>query len=123
MTVRPRADGLFVSGRERRAAPRVVYRRTGEYDAASEIAVEPDGTFQAEAGGYVTHGRRAGRLSRRDHAELIRLAAALGPPVSGGTWAADGPLAELVVGDARFTWQTQAPTPEVEALVRFLGAR
>lgn len=103
--------------------PRVAYRRTGEYDAASEVAVEPDGTFRAEAGGYVTHGVREGRLSRRDHTRLVRLAAALGPPVSAGTEDADGPLAELVVDGVRFAWQIETPTAEVAALVRFLSAR
>jgi hypothetical protein len=100
--------------------PRVVYRRTGTYDAVSDVAVEPDGMFRAEDGGYVTRGPRDGRLSPTERADLARLVAALGEPTEYPVAARGGFASDLFVDGARYTWPNEPPTA---ALVRFLSAR
>lgn len=103
--------------------PRVVFRKTGSYDAVSDVTVEPDGTFRAEDGGYVTRGPRDGRLSPTERADLTRLVAALGEPTVYGIKVVDAFLSDLVVDGARYTWPNEPPTPALAALVRFLSAR
>lgn len=102
-------------------APRIVYHRTGEYDSASEIRIEPDGRFRAESLSFVTNGFREGRLSRRDRRELSRLAASLGTPQRFGFYARDTGVSDLTVDGRVWMWPHYPPTPEIEALVRFLG--
>jgi len=104
-------------------SPRVVYRTSGTYDAGSDVVVEPDGAFRAEDGGYVTRGPREGQLSLDERAELVRLAAALGPPTAYGMTGVDGFVCDLRVDDGRHTWCDRPPTPALAAIVRFLSIR
>lgn len=101
--------------------PRLVYRRTGEYDSASEVVVAPDGRFVVESGSFVTNGFREGRLSRRAHRELMRLVAALGPPGRSGFYDRATGVSELMVDGRLWMWPLYPPTPALEALVRFLN--
>lgn len=103
--------------------PRVVYRKTGSYDAVSDVAIESDGTFRAEDGGYVTRGPRSGRLSPAECDELARLVAALGDPGPYGMRGVDGFSSELVIDGRPYSWWNEAPTPGLAALARFLSAR
>lgn len=101
---------------------RVVYHRTGEFDAASEVTVEPDGAFRAESLSFVTNGFRTGRLTPHRHREMARLVAALGPPGRFGFYDRTTGIAELTVGGRLWMWPLYPPTPEIAALVRFLAA-
>ena len=107
----------------RRPGPRVVYHRTGQFDSASEVLVESDGSWRAESLSFVTNGFRTGRLSRREARELARLVAALGPPGRCGFYARETGISDLTVDGLVYTWPLYPPTPEIEALVRFLSSR
>ena len=96
----------------------VTLRQLGDYDATSEIAVGADGRFTAEHGGYVTAGRRTGRLSRRDLAHLGRLTEAVD---LGATHPAQGAVViTLSVGDQSVAWAGAPPTDPLAALVNAL---
>ncbi len=103
--------------------PRVAYVRTGSFDEATTVAVEPDGTFRSEHDSFVTGGVREGRLSRADRAELVRLVAALGIPGRAGFFDRASGIAELTVDGRLWQWPHYPPTPEVAAVVRFLNGR
>ena len=93
-------------------------RQSGEYDAASEVSVEPDGRFTAEHGGYVTAGRRSGVLSRRQRREIARLADAV--DVGESHPARGAVVTTLTLGERSVSWAGAPPTPAelVGALVR-----
>ena len=86
----------------------IALRQTGEYDAASEVSVDADGRYTAEHGGYVTAGRREGRLSAAVDLD----------------WRSSAPGSfetTLTVGDRSITWAGAPPTPETAALVGALA--
>ena len=101
----------------------LLYRQTGAYDSDFQVRVEAGGAVTVEGGGYVTRGRRAGRLGRRDLARLRRLAA----PVEARDWGApdgtDGFTNTLALGSRSVTWWGPAADvdPHLAALVRALG--
>jgi formylglycine-generating enzyme required for sulfatase activity len=103
--------------------PRVVYNRTGEFDQATGVAVEPDGAYRSENNSFVTNGFREGRLTRAERRELARLVGALSPPGRFGFYDRASGVSELTVDERLWMWRHYAPTPEVEALVRFLNGR
>ena len=103
--------------------PRVAYARTGSFDEATSVSVEPDGTFRSEHDSFVTGGVREGRLSWRERAELARLVAALGIPGRAGFYDRASGIAELTVDGRLWQWPHYPPTPEVAAVVRFLNGR
>ncbi|WP_412061261.1 hypothetical protein [Rubrivirga sp. IMCC45206] len=90
-------------------------RQSGEYDAQSEVAVDAEGCYTAEHGGYVTGGRRSGRLTACDRRALDRLAAAVDldarPPAQGAV------VTTLVIGGRSVSWAGAPPTPALAALV------
>lgn len=93
----------------------VALRQTGEYDAHTDVAVDGDGRFRVELGGYVTARPREGRLTGRQRAALARLAEAV-------DWDAAHPdkgafQTTLSVGDAAVRWAGPPPTPALAALV------
>ena len=105
-------------------APAVRYRTLGQYDAAFEVTVAPDGALRVEGGSYVTRGVRTGALSPGDRRRLAGLVAAVQAPADHPVPAlAEGFTAELWIGDARVRWWGLPPTAPLVALVRFLGTR
>ena len=101
----------------------LVYRQTGSYDADTEVRVEGDGTFTVERGGYVTAGRRAGRLDARGVDRLVRLAAAVEARDWGAPESAEGFRHALRLGDHETRWWGPAADvdPALAALVRLLN--
>ncbi len=97
----------------------ITLRQTGEYDAASEVTVDADGRFSAEHGGYVTAGRRVGRLAGRRLRHLHRLARAVDldetHPAQGAV------VTTLSVGDRSVSWSGAPPTPALAELVGALA--
>ena len=82
----------------------VRYQTTGGYDADTEVRIDADGAYTVEGGGYRTRGRRSGRLTARQRAEIGPLAAAAPLrdwPVPDG---ADGFVHTLRVGDRTARW-------------------
>jgi hypothetical protein len=102
--------------------PRIVYRTLGAYDAAFEVAVEPDGAYAVERGSYVTHGRLAGRLADPEREALgaaaARIEGSLTVPAPAG---ADGHTAELTVDAHSVRWWGPPPEGPVAALVERLN--
>lgn len=101
--------------------PHVAYHRTGEYDSASDITVQPDGRYRAQSLSFVSNGFRDGRLSRADCRELVRLADALGTPQRFGFYDRLSGVSDLTVDGRLYMWPHYPPTPEIEALVAFLN--
>ena len=102
----------------------LVYRQTGSYDADTEVRVEADGAFTVERGGYVTAGRRAGRLGARDLGRLAALAEAVEGRDWGAPEGAEGFRRTLHLGRRHARWW--GPVADVDAalaaLVRALDA-
>ena len=96
------------------------YGQTGAYDADAEVRIEADGSFEVEGGSYVTRGRRAGRLTRRQQGEIARLAAAVEPRDWGVPEAAEGFVHHLDVGGRRSRWW--GPAADVDARLAALVA-
>lgn len=99
--------------------PPLRLRQSGEYDAASEVAVDADGRWSAEHGGYVTAGRREGVLTGRQRRALARLAAAVD---LGARHPARGAVVTtLSVGGRSVAWAGAPPTAALAALVGALA--
>ncbi|MFN3597435.1 MAG: hypothetical protein ACK41D_09220 [Rubricoccaceae bacterium] len=128
MTTTPGAD-LRADAAARRAsepapgAP-LVYRALGQYDAAFEAVVWPDGRFRTESGSYVTRGVREGHLARGRHAALRALARAVAWRDYEAPPGAEGFGAEITWGARRVRWwgPAAAADPALGALVRALAA-
>ena len=101
----------------------LVYRQIGAYDADFEVRVGADGTYAVEGGSYVTRGRRAGRLGRRDLARLRTQAAAVEARDWGAPEGADGFANTLRLGHREARWWGPAADvdPALAAIVRALS--
>lgn len=102
---------------------RLRLRQLGQYDAAFEAEVSPDGSFCVEGGSYVSRGVRTGTLARPERQRLAALAGAVEPdaphPVPEG---AEGFTSELCLGARAVRWWGPPPTEPLRALVRALAA-
>lgn len=103
--------------------PRVAYERTGGYDEATSVRVDPDGAYRSEHDSFVTGGVCEGRLTPRERRDLARLVAALPPPGRAGFYDRASGIATLTVDGRLWQWSHYPPTPEVAALVGFLNGR
>ncbi|MEM6327805.1 MAG: hypothetical protein AAF791_11865 [Bacteroidota bacterium] len=98
-------------------------RQLGQYDAAFEAEVSPDGRFRVEGGSYVTRGVREGRLSLADLARLGALAEAVHrEPEADIPDGADGFGSTLEIGGRTVRWWGPPPTEAHRALMGALAA-
>ena len=94
-------------------------RQSGEYDADFEVSVAADGRFWVEGGGYVTRGRREGRLSRRERRAVDRLTGAV---VQRGALGAEAAFRTVLqIDGAEVAWSGPPPTEPLRALAGALA--
>lgn len=98
------------------ALPPLSLRQLGQYDAAFEATVEPDGAWRTDGGSYVTRSAQ-GVLSRRAHRELATLAQAIDLGVHHPQPDAEGFTSELAIGDRVLAWWGPPPTDALRTLV------
>lgn len=102
---------------------RLHLRQIGEYDAAFEAEVAPDGSFRVEGGSYVTRGVRTGTLAHSDRQRLAALASAVDLDAEHAVpEGASGFASELAVGERTARWWGPPPTDAHRALIGALAA-
>ena len=89
-------------------------------DADFEARVGAGGRFTVEGGGYVTRGRRTGRLSRRERAALARLAGVVDTRAAHSAKGAHRSALDL--GTTCVVWAGPPPTDALRSLVGALAA-